>query len=164
MPERTPSDTPPKRTDADRCAGCSESRLSAIHLDRDLSDFHVFQARVAAEGSQPSGPTPDRKELLHPTLVLEVFQQDWIPGFAAFKDDGSVENNAKAHIVLNIGAFITAVATKDLPRTDIPYIIAETIMHEAIHALEAWAAVEFSEERVEALIEKYRDAAKEAGL
>jgi hypothetical protein len=39
--------------------------------------------------------------------------------------------------------------------SEIPYFIAESMMHEVIHAIEKWADVEFWEERVEALIHKY---------
>jgi len=88
-------------------------------------------------------------------LKIEVYQQDWMPGFAAFSDDGSVAKGT-AHIALNIGALIAAVQCKDIEAKDVPYAIAEDIMHEIMHALEAWAGVEFSESRVELLLEKYR--------
>ena len=89
-------------------------------------------------------------------MIVEVYQQDWIPGFAAFNDDGEVQANAKAHVVINIGALMVAVETKDIEPGDVPYIVAESIMHEVIHALEAWAGVEFNDDRVEALLMEYR--------
>jgi len=89
-------------------------------------------------------------------MRIEVYQHDWIPGFAAFNDDGSVRNGGPAHIALNVGAFMAAVETGDFDRKDVPYLVAESIMHEVMHALEAWAGVEFSEDRIEALLEKYR--------
>lgn len=89
-------------------------------------------------------------------MKIDVYQQDWIPGFAAFLDDGSVRTGAAAKIGLNIGALMAAVASKDMEPEDVPYVVAETIMHEVMHALEAWAGVEFSEDRIEALIEAYR--------
>lgn len=95
------------------------------------------------------GEKPDK-------ISLEVFQHDWIPGFAAFHHDGDLDETAKAHVVLNLGTLLTCVETGELPKKDLPYMIAESLMHEAIHALEAWAKVEFSEEKVEALLEKYR--------
>jgi hypothetical protein len=94
---------------------------------------------------------------MKPELKIEIRQQDWIPGFAAFADDGAIKQGT-AHVVLNVGALMAAVAAKDMPASEIPYVVADSIMHEVIHALEAWAGVEFSEERVEALIEKYRDS------
>lgn len=89
-------------------------------------------------------------------LKIEVFQEDWAPGFAAF-GEGSVEHQGHAHVVLNLGALMSTVANKDVEPADIPYMVAETIMHEVVHALEEWAGVEFSEERVEALVQAYRE-------
>ena len=94
-------------------------------------------------------------------LRIKVYQQDWMPGFAAFSDDGSVAKG-KAHIALNIGALMAAVQCKDIEAKDVPYAIAEDVMHEVMHSLEAWAGVEFSEARVEALLEKYRKTYKGA--
>jgi protein-disulfide isomerase-like protein with CxxC motif len=88
-------------------------------------------------------------------MKIEVYQQDWCPGFAAFLDDGSVQKGT-AHVCLNVGALMAAVEAKDVEKADLPYLVAESLMHEVIHALEAWAGVEFSEEKVEALLEEYR--------
>lgn len=104
-------------------------------------------AEVIARNVQPS---PDR-------ISIEVFQSDWRPGFAAFLDDGSLAEGAPAHVILNIGSLLSAVESKDLDSCDLPYLIAETLMHEVIHCLEAWAKVEFSEDRVEELLTKYRE-------
>ncbi|MBF0270303.1 MAG: hypothetical protein HQL44_17115 [Alphaproteobacteria bacterium] len=87
-------------------------------------------------------------------ISIEVYQHDWIPGFAAFRDDGIVAEG-KAHVVINVGGLLACVASGDIPAADIPYMVAETLMHEIVHVLEAWADVEFNEDRVEALIEKY---------
>ena len=89
-------------------------------------------------------------------MKIDVYQQDWMPGFAAFHDDGSLKAGAAAKVSLNIGALMEAVEYGDLEASELPYMVAESIMHEVIHALESWANVEFSEERVEALLEKYR--------
>lgn len=91
-----------------------------------------------------------------PTISIEVFQQDWQPGFASFYDDGRLTEGASAHVTLNLGSLLCAVQTGDLDRRDLPYLIAETLMHETVHALEAWANVEFSEDRVEELLTRYR--------
>lgn len=79
-----------------------------------------------------------------------------MPGFASFLEDGSLAEGAKAHIGLNIGSLLCCVETGELPKKDLPYMIAESLMHETIHALESWAKVEFSEEKVEELLQKYR--------
>jgi hypothetical protein len=91
--------------------------------------------------------------------VIEVYQQDWIPGWAAFIHDGSVKRHGTAHVVINLGAVMSSRALGKMAQTEIPYFIAESIMHEVIHALEAWAGVEFNEDRVEALLWRYRQAA-----
>jgi hypothetical protein len=88
-------------------------------------------------------------------MKVEVYQQDWMPGFAAFADDGSVQQGT-AHVGLNIGALMAAVETKDIEKKDVPYIVAESLMHEVIHALEEWAGVEFNEDKVEELLLAYR--------
>jgi ketopantoate reductase len=90
------------------------------------------------------------------SVKIEVYQQDWMPGFGAFLDDGSIHEEAKAHIAINLGGLLCAVEYGDIPREELPYTIAETIMHEVFHALEAWAEVEFDDERVEELLEQYR--------
>lgn len=97
----------------------------------------------------------EMKRLGDNCMKIEVYQQDWCPGFAAFLDDGSVQKGT-AHVCLNVGALMAAVEAKDVEKADLPYLIAESVMHEVIHALEAWAGVEFSEEKVEALLEAYR--------
>ena len=91
-----------------------------------------------------------------PDVSITIYQADWIPGFAAYLHNYSLERPGKAHVVLNLGSLLSCVAAGDLERDELPYIVAECIMHEVIHVLEAWAGKEFSEERVEALIEKYR--------
>ena len=92
-----------------------------------------------------------------PELSIEVYQQDWIPGFAAFADDGSIQENAKAHVVINLGSILSTVAQNQVDAKEVPYFVAESIMHEVMHALESWAGVEFSEDRVEALIAQYNE-------
>lgn len=88
------------------------------------------------------------------SISIEIYQHDWLPGFAAFRNDSAVVDG-KAHVVLNIGSLLGMVASGDVDRSELPYIIAESLMHEVVHVLEAWAGVEFNEDRVDALIEKY---------
>lgn len=89
-------------------------------------------------------------------ITIEVYQHDWIPGFAAFLNDGSLSYHGTAHVVLNLGSLLAAVDGKDIASSEVPHFVAESLMHEVFHALESWANVEFSEDRVNALIEKYR--------
>lgn len=88
---------------------------------------------------------------------IELYQYDWIPGFAAFMDDGRLQKDARAHVVLNLGAFMGALDSGEMKKEDLPYLIAESVMHEVIHVLESWAQKEFNEEKVEELLQKYRD-------
>lgn len=98
--------------------------------------------------------------------LIEVRQQDWIPGFAAFLDTDNGDGASgpppgPAHVVINLGAIMGLVEAKDAGASEVPYIIAECVMHEVMHALEQWAGVEFSEDRIHGLLDKYRNAAKE---
>jgi len=97
----------------------------------------------------PRGKRRDR-------VSLVVYQHDWRPGFAAFYANGGIRRGAKAHVAINVGSLLGAVSTGDLPAKDVPYFVAETLFHEFVQVLEEWAGVEFSEDRIEALIEKYR--------
>ena len=96
----------------------------------------------------------------HPVPRVEFFQHDWLPAFAAFVPGATTpQPDAKAFCALNLAAFLEAVDCGEIERAELPYFIAETMMHEIIHALEQWAGVEFNEERVEALLGRYRDHA-----
>ena len=95
-------------------------------------------------------------------LKLEVYQHDWIPGFAAFhyhatKDGRMIikNRNAPKHIVLNLGSILGCVRAKEILAKEVPYFVAESLFHEVVHALEEWASVEFSEKRVHKLINEY---------
>lgn len=94
-------------------------------------------------------------------VTIEVRQQDWIPGFAAFLPNEKGPQG-EAQVVLNVGGLMACVAGADTDPADVPYIVAECLMHEVIHVLEQWAGVAFSEKRVEELLSKYRaDASPE---
>jgi hypothetical protein len=94
-------------------------------------------------------------------LRIEVRQQDWMPGFGAFINGGTAPQG-EAHIVINIGAHALMLRLGEMTREEMPYALAETMMHEVMHALESWARVEFNEERIEALLDRYA-AARAAG-
>ncbi|MGD0781253.1 MAG: hypothetical protein ABSA30_00175 [Candidatus Aminicenantales bacterium] len=96
--------------------------------------------------------------------LIEVYQADGIDAFACYlAPEGAVEG--KALIGLNVEAILGTVILGDVEPADVPYVIAESIMHEVTHVIEKWAGVAFSEERVEALIERYMAArARSHGL
>lgn len=111
----------------------------------------------SADGSAPALGAGGRQfDSGHPDHIIPFYQHDWIPGFAAFASPES--SDAKPFIVLNLGACLGAVECGDIEKGELPYMIAESLMHEIVHALEHWAGVEFSEERVEGLLKRYREA------
>ncbi len=87
---------------------------------------------------------------------IEFHQHDWLPGFAAFHPGATTPApDSRAFCVLNLGSMLATVKAGAVPAADLPYFIAESMMHEVVHVIEQWAGVEFSEERVDALLEKY---------
>jgi hypothetical protein len=129
-----------------------EFERRARAADEVIERIRVRLLRRLRCGCGAVGRVPPRRD----TVRIEVYQEDWIAGFAAFHEDGSLDESAKAHVVLNLASFLASVELGDVKAADLPYIIAESIMHEVVHVLEAWANVEFSEERVEALLTQYR--------
>lgn len=95
--------------------------------------------------------------------TVEFHQHDWMPGFAAFAPGATTPApGSRAFCVVNLGSMLASIHTGDMAREDLPYFLAESMMHEVIHVIEQWAGVEFSEERVEALLERYRADGKAA--
>ncbi len=84
---------------------------------------------------------------------FRIVRRDWMPGFAAYQPGSE---GALATLFLNVGSLLATVETGELAQADLPRAIAKSLMHEIIHRLEEWAGVEFSEERVEKLLEAYR--------
>ena len=118
----------------------------------------TFRKRIVSLEAQVERLQSDR-------IIIEIRQQDWIPGFAAFVDDeDSPESNPNPqgpyHILLNLGAGLCAVEAGDMPKAELPYHVAESLMHEIMHVLEKWAGIEFNEDRVEGLLAKYREYVK----
>jgi hypothetical protein len=90
---------------------------------------------------------------------IEFHQADWIPGFAAFVDDGKKltrDPSSRAFCVLNLGSFLAAIQTGDLFSEDLAREIADSMCHEVLHVIEKWCGLEFSEDRVNGLLDKYR--------
>jgi hypothetical protein len=77
-------------------------------------------------------------------------------------DDDGIQENAKAHFSLNLGSILSLVKLDHIDKKEVPYFVAECIMHEVIHSLESWAGVEFDEDQVDSLIEKYDQWHKES--
>lgn len=94
---------------------------------------------------------------MNKNIEIKVYQHDWIPGFAAYMSNGKLRKNAKAHVVINLGSNLLTIIKGDVDKKDFPGVIAEDLLHEILHVLEEWAGLEFSEERVEKIIEKYKN-------
>ncbi len=94
-------------------------------------------------------------------ITVEFRQHDWQPGFASYlaKEDGGFDPNGPAFCTLNLGAFLSTREAHGDDHGSFVESIADTIVHEVIHVVEAWAGIEFSEQRVEALIARYRGVA-----
>jgi predicted ATP-grasp superfamily ATP-dependent carboligase len=100
----------------------------------------------------------NKPKLVALKIKADIFQQDDIAAFGCYLDK-SIKKR-RCLIGLNVNAFLAAVHSKDLSPRELPYTIAETIMHEIMHALEDWAKVEFSHRRINKLINEYRKQAK----
>ena len=134
---------------------------AAAHEAHGLTSKQAWWAGARAGLGVPADmPRKRVADLLGQRVVIDVYQQDWMPGFAAFLDDGSLAENGRPKFAINLGAFIASVSTGDIEKSEIPYFVAETLMHVVIHVIEKWAGVEFSEEWVDALIEKYTLASR----
>lgn len=90
-------------------------------------------------------------------IRIDVYQDDGIEAFGSYRPGLS---DGKAMIGISVERLLGLVATDTIPAAELPYVVAETIMHEMLHALEEWAGVAFSEERVEELIQRYGYASK----
>ena len=101
-------------------------------------------------------------DVLKLQVKADIVQADGINGFGCYLQT-SVRKNKRCIIGVNVEALMAAVAMKDLKVEDVPYIFAETIMHEVIHSLEDWAKMEFSHKKVDKLIDKYRRHYSEEG-
>ena len=88
-------------------------------------------------------------------VKADIVQADGVDGFAFYKV-GSVKDN-RCIIGLNVEAFVASVAMGQTKLKDLPYLLAESIMHEVIHALEDWAKVQFSHRKVNKLLKDYAE-------
>lgn len=96
----------------------------------------------------------DKLHIIRKKIKARVVQMDGIDGFACYLSPSA--RKGKTIIGLNVEALLASVVVKDFTVKDLPYIVADSIMHEVIHALEDWAQVQFSDKKVNKLIAKYR--------
>lgn len=95
-------------------------------------------------------------------ITVEFRQHDWMPGFAAYlHEEGKPFPQGTAFCAINLHALLGAYVTTDETHAGFVESIADTMVHEVIHVIEAWAGVEFSEQHVEKLIDGYRQRAAE---
>ena len=88
-------------------------------------------------------------------VKVDIVQADGVEGFAFYKV-GSVKDN-RCIIGLNVEAFVASVGFGQVKIKDLPYFLAESIMHEVIHALEDWAKVKFSHRKVNKMLKAYAE-------
>jgi hypothetical protein len=62
-----------------------------------------------------------------------------------------------AVITLNLGSYLAVARSKCITKKEIPYFIAEGMLHEIVHVLEDWAKVKFDHRKVNALMRKYEN-------
>lgn len=91
-------------------------------------------------------------------IGIDVYQDDGIEAFAAYLTPSVHEG--RALVGLNISANLIAMLDGAVTRAELPYLLAEHLAHEVFHVLEDWCGVAFSEERVEALVQRYAAAAR----
>jgi hypothetical protein len=84
---------------------------------------------------------------------ITAYKNDDLDGFAAYKA-GSIKDEGGGIAILNIEANLVAGIENDIPLKE---MLVETLMHEVGHALEEWYDLEFSEDRIEKIIESYRN-------
>lgn len=100
-----------------------------------------------------------RQLLRRNAIDIKVIIKDDMPAFAGFLAGSVTEGEPIVAISLQnmLGAYVCV----DVPREELPYMIAECLMHEIVHALEELFDVPFSEEKIEGLIEEYQKRAQE---
>jgi len=96
-----------------------------------------------------------KAKVIRKKVHARIVQMDGIDGFACYLSPSA--RKGKAIIGLNVEALMIGVVAKDFKVKDLPYIVADSIMHEVIHVLEDWAKVQFSDKKVERLIAAYRE-------
>lgn len=86
-------------------------------------------------------------------LHIRIEKDDEIPAFAGFAyhpDQGD-----ERLVLLNV--FASFMAARDAGES-VKEIMVESLMHEFGHILEEWFGLEFSEERIEAIVQSYQQA------
>ena len=82
---------------------------------------------------------------------IEIVREDGIDGFGAYLHP-TLTRDGKAHVILDIEGIAIACLTEDISFKE---MLLTTVLHEFAHVLEEFYGLEFSEDRVEALLEVY---------
>jgi DNA-binding ferritin-like protein (Dps family) len=105
-----------------------------------------------------------RRKLEVLKVKAEIVQADGVGAFAFYEVGSRRGKKGRRSVIgLNVEAFVAAVALGQVEKKDVPYLVAESIMHEVMHVLEDWAKAEFSHRRINRLIADYRKRYKEIG-
>ncbi len=84
------------------------------------------------------------------SFVISVVRYDALDGFGGYLSNSIKEGDGV--ILLNVEGTIQACTENDI---SIKEAMISTLMHEVGHALEDWYDVEFSEDRMERIVEEY---------
>ena len=85
---------------------------------------------------------------------VQIIKNDEIDGFGAYATP-SIKTNEFGVVLFNLEANLGASIENE--EVSFKEMLIETIMHEVGHALEEFYNLEFDEERIERIIETYRN-------
>ena len=89
---------------------------------------------------------------LNKPFKITAFNDDNLEGFGGYLAKSIKEG--QGFVILNLEAHLTTSIEQDMSLKE---IVVETLMHEVGHALEEWYDLEFNEDRIEAIIDSYRE-------
>lgn len=111
-----------------------------------MNIFKIFKSKNTAVAPLLVKPVVTSR-----SFVISAIRYDKMNAFGAYLSPSI--KNGKGLVFLNIEGTIGACLENDINPKE---LIVETLMHEVGHALEQWYDIEFSENRMEEIIEEYR--------
>lgn len=95
------------------------------------------------------------------SIKFTISRHDEMEGVGAYLSP-SIKEETGGRIMLNVECLFNDMIDEDgnavqLEPSDIPDAIIETLMHEFGHALEEYFGKEFNEERIEGIVDKWRN-------
>lgn len=90
------------------------------------------------------------------SVELIVAAGDWMPGFGAYLAPADGFRNP-AQIRISVPQAVAMLKDGEISKDEVWDHVMTTIIHEVGHAMEHWLRLEFSEGRVDALVDRYRE-------